>query len=302
MSWIRKHPLLGFALPALGLVIAVEIGALVHFGRAAHIAGRELARDQRESDALAAMSPAPTAQNAGLIEAQLARTSDLLALIQREMLTADDTAERQGRAAAPSRRPDAFFDIAACVEALRNRAQQAGVLLRMDERFGFTAYANEAPASRHLADVFRQRQVLQYLVEALIDAKPRELVSVQRERPREEAAGTATSGPVTRSGAAADKDLFVIDPRISTRTPGTIGTRAFRLSFTGHTATLRTLLNRFAAYELPLVVRAVEVTPPERSTQKLAGSEAAPLVVPLWSRFTVTVELLDLTSAPGKAS
>jgi hypothetical protein len=307
MKWDRKFPLVTCVLAGLGLCIGIETGALVHYAKVSRLAVRELDRCEQEMNTLTAASPATTTQSAASIAADVARTAARLAAVEGRLVMAGDAADRMKRAAVPTGRSEAFFDIATGVEALRHRAVQAGVVLKPDERFGFSSYANEAPLAGQITDVFRQRQLVQYLVEALIDAKPRELLSVQLERPADELRGGAVGKPVaTRAHRAAgpgnESDYFAIDPRISVRAPGVIATRAFRLSFTGHTATLRMLLNRLATFELPLVVRAVEVTSPEQSTLKRASTESAALVVPPWSRFSVTVEFLQLSKLRSTAS
>jgi hypothetical protein len=307
MKWHRRPSLLTFILTGLAVCIGVEMGALLHYGSTSRRTVSELGRDQREMSTLTASSPAPVAQNAALIESDVARTAASLAAIEDTFCKVSDAADRMNRAVVPTGRSEAFFDIAAFVEALRNRAALAGVVLKPDERFGFSAYVNEAPLAGQIADVFRARQVVQYLVEALIDARPRELLSVQWERPADELtagrARTSASALARRPPAVANEgDYFVIDPRLSAGTTGIIATRGFRLSFTGHTATLRTLLNRLAGFELPLVVRAVEVAPPERPSLRRLSTEPAALVVPTWSRFTVTVEFLELPKLRPTAS
>jgi hypothetical protein len=188
---------------------------------------------------------------------------------------------------------------------MRARARQAGVVLRADERFGFSAYANEAPEAGRLADVLRERQVVQYLMEALLAAQPRQLLAVQRERPRGPSEPAASGAVVARPVGAGAADYFEMDPRVSARVPGLVDATAFRLSFVGRTAALRSLLNKLAEFELPVVVRAVEVAPaestPEGVTAAPPGGAASPIARP-WSRFTVTVEYIDLVSPPAKTA
>ena len=171
------------------------------------------------------------------------------------------------------------------------------------------------------------------------DLKPRSLVSVKRERPltkgeREarlaaEAAGT----PVDETAAPSSGDSpdhFVIDPRVTGRVKGFIDTAPFRFVFTGQTASLRNFIVRLAEFDLPILVREVEVEPVggEEAASFLAEStkaapadataegkapapkpaakapaprapSVAPIVPKSLSRFTVTVELIELvTPAP----
>jgi hypothetical protein len=104
-----------------------------------------------------------------------------------------------------------------------------------------------------------------------------------------------------------------------------VGASAFRLTFIGDTASLRTLLNKLATFELPLVVRGVEVDPiikvqstekvtPVNTLSSIFGTTPAataavepvkpkPLVDKVLSKFTVTVELIDLVdTTPTEAT
>lgn len=307
MSWRRKFSAMAMALAGVVGLVLLEVGGLLHYRAAARKADKELDRSRRELRSLSAVEPAPTRENAVLIEADVGRVSETLTIVERELLAAGVVADRFARAPVPIRRPEAFFDIAAFVEGLRTRARQAGVAIKPEERFGLSAYNHEAPASGQIAGVFRERQAVQYLVETLIEAKPHELLAVQRERPSSEtgariAPGAAAAPSRRPATTGSDADYFTIDPRLSARRAGGLVTRAFRLSFTGHTATLRTFLNKLAAFELPLVVRAVEVASPERSLERIPAGDSPVVVAPWWSQFVVTVELLDLPRPPSSPS
>ncbi len=196
------------------------------------------------------------------------------------------------------------MELAGFVEAMRVRARQAGVNIRSDERFGFSSYAHEAPETAQLAAVFRERLIVQYLLEALLEAQPHQLLSVQRSRPEGKAGVGVTGNLEPKAGRGAPgadvADYFEIDPRISARVPGLVEAMAFRVTFTGHTDALRTLLTKLVEFELPVVVRAVEVAPAERPPDVLVTTQTAPapLVASEWTRFTVTVEFIEPVLSP----
>jgi hypothetical protein len=147
---------------------------------------------------------------------------------------------------------------------------------------------------------------VQYLVEALIEARPQSLLAVQRERPltaaqRMERNQLSTTGalppaaPAARGGQA--EDFLELDPALSLRMPGRVDSDAFRLEFTGQTAALRTFLNTLAAFKLPVIVRSVEVEPVATGAAPVGPAGASgpsgapvPLVAQNSSRFAVTVE------------
>lgn len=299
MSWVCKFPAFATTLLLLGLLVLAESVGLGERVAAAREARKRLDHARREWRELTNRQPAPTSENMALIAADLDGITRALADLRAELTPAGPLAARFVVTPEPMRRPEAFFDLAAFIEAMRARAQRAGVGLQPEERFGFSAYAHEAPESGRLTAVYRERLMLQGLLEALLDAQPHQLLSVQRERPREMSApnakakpGSAPEGNSAGSGAA---DYFEPDPRLSARMPGFIETTAFRLTFTGHTAVLRAFLNQLAEFEMPVVVRSVEIAPSDHPAGTAPAQPGpAPLVAPAWSRFIVTVEFFAL--------
>jgi hypothetical protein len=241
-------------------------------------------------------------------------------------------------------RTDAFFDLATFVSKSRALAQKQGVLIGSGAaNFGFSLYANEGPETALIEPVFRQRLVANYLVDALLAARPRALLAVQRERPlhaeerksRNEALAAAAADPAAappaplESSTTLSPDYFDLDARLSAQAPGLVEVSGFRLIFTGQTAALRALLNQLASFELPIIVRSVEVEPAAgedlvaapadeaaSATQPAAPAVSivlsapvakaakpvatiAPLVAKSISKFTVTVEYVELAPVPA---
>jgi len=347
VSWYRRNPLFATALTACGLLAVGELALVYERCAAARDAEKKLARENAELAAMREVTPPPARDVAAAIEADLARARRALAAMQTELKGRGPAADRMRAAKIPAARTDAYFDLATFVERTRALAKQAGVDLRPEAaRLGFAAYANEGPEAERIEPVFHQRLVAQYVLEALLEAKPRVLLAVNRERAltkaeretRDAALVAAASGtPV--DPAAADimtppegPDYFAIEPGVTARVPNYIDTTPLRLVFVGQTAALRTFMNRLATFELPVLVRGVEVEPAsaeetapaqgddaassvstaisaEPSTapapqpkRPAPRSTAAPLVEKPYSKFTVTVEYLDLVApAAGTA-
>jgi hypothetical protein len=117
-----------------------------------------------------------------------------------------------------------------------------------------------------------------------------------------------------------------MDSRISSRAPGFVEATAFRISFVGYTQVLRKFLNELATFQVPVVVRGVEVAPAaggqpggnpqsppparpsgfkifEPAPEEAAKANAAvPLVQPGRSRFTVIVEFVNLVEPAAAAA
>jgi hypothetical protein len=328
MSRFRHNPVFASVLTLVGLCALGEGWCLYDRAVALRAAEVKLANKEGELRAMADTVPAPTREIANQIKADVARTENALAAMRAELRGRGPPAEVLARSKVPEKRVDAFFDLSTFVDQTRAQAKRLGVTLRPDERFGFAAYANEGPEAGLIAPVFRQRLVAQYLIETLLEARPKALLAVQRERPlrkseRDALAAAAAGGPAPEPAAAAavpddgpSADLLEPEPHDRARPPGAVETTAFRLTFTGQTATLRALLNKLAGFELPIVVRSVEVEPAPEETpaaaEAAAGPPAAsvvltadgvvsgrppapvPLIAQPVSKFTVTVEFIEL--------
>jgi hypothetical protein len=330
MNALTRHPIFAAIMGLIVLGVLGEIGYLANRQRTAQAARAALTQKQQERDTMSALSPSATEDNARAIEADVAKAEKVLATL-RTSLQGQSEAMQQLHAAPPPSRMDAYFEIATFVERTRALAARAQVTLAPDERFGFATYANEGPSGDLLAPVIQQRRLMQYLVESLLEARPRSLLGVQREAPltkvqrdaRRSVAPPAGGPPPTEEPAAAEsasessgRDFFVPEEKLSVRVPGYVDSEAFRLEFTGQTPALRSFLNTLAALKLPLFVRNVEVTPlgdvdespaepppagdgASTGTAAPAGPSPIPLVARSLSKFTLVVEFAELVPAPG---
>jgi hypothetical protein len=129
-----------------------------------------------------------------------------------------------------------------------------------DFAFGFETYIDKGvvPEDKAAIPVLdKQRQILSYIVNQLIASDPTGIQKVEREVLEFDLSAKGSTANVT-SG-------FQINPAISARVPGAINTLAFRVTFTGYTKSLRQFLNELAEFNLPVVVRSVEVNRPTES-------------------------------------
>lgn len=300
MNWYRKYPLFALGLTVCGVVAVGELALAYERYAASREAAKRLEQRRVELESMGQLTPPPTRAVAAAIEADLTKAQKALAAMQAELTGKGAAAERIRNAKVPAARTDSFFDLATFVERMREAAEKSGVEIRPEAaRFGFSKYANEGPETDRIEPIFRQRQAAEYLIESLLEAKPRVLLAVKRERTltkaeREAQAAALANGQVIEESAADSlsdsPDYFAIDSRVSARAAGYIDAMAFRFIFIGQTAALRNFLNRLASFELPVLVREVEVdvataeeTQPqpgaEIPTATAAESAAAPSVV-----------------------
>lgn len=298
----QPHLLLSLAV----LLVAAGLAAgwcLRGSRRMVQAASLDLALKRRESRRMAALDPPATETQAAAIEAELARAESTLAASRQDLWTAAPGAFPAGSVGAPVSRTDAFFGLMGFVKDLREQAERAGVSLRPEEQFGFSAYSHEGPPTGLIVAVQRQRQIAACLVEALFVAHPRQLLSVQRAPAASLVLGKSLARLPGGATLVGDADAFEFDPRLSIQDPGVTPDAAFRLTFTGYSATLRRFLNRLATCDLLLVVRGVDVEPvapdaPPRKAPPHGAVPLAPAIAPRLSRFVVTVESCGLEPLP----
>jgi len=330
MNWYRHYPGFAIGLTVCGLVAAGGISLGVERWMASRAEATRLQQRRAELEGMGQVNPAPTREVAAAIEADLARAQAALAAMKTELSGQPAAVEKLRAVKVPAARTDAFFDLATYVERVKEAAAKAGVQLRPEAaRAGFAQYANEGPETDRIEPVFRQRQLAEHLLNLLLEARPEAIVAIRRERPRTkvereaEAQALANGQPPPAPEGGDGPDFFTLDPRGSARVPGFVETSAFRLTFQGETAALRLFLNRLAAFELPFLVREIEVEPvsaedvaadapaaaltavvalPSAAPAARDAATKAPAQTPLVprsaSRFTVTVEHLELLTPP----
>ena len=212
-------------------------------------------------------SPAPTAdnvqaakQNAKALNAKLLSLREGLQRGSRLTVSSDGTRVMSGLQKYISN----FRKQAAVHE--NEDGEAAPIDLPDDFAFGFDEYLGSPEISEDAAIVSnldKQRQVLSYILNQLIEANPAAIKAVEREVLED----TSTS----RKGSTG----FRISPVVSARVPDAIDTVAFRVTFTGHTPVLRKFLNNLAQFDLPIVVRGVEVERPTVSTKQAKAKKNA---------------------------
>ena len=362
MNWYRKNPIFATLLTLCCMLVLGESWLIYDRFEASRDAAKKLQQKEAELMAMKDLTPVPTRPVASAIEVDLARAKRAVAAMQAELSGRGPSAERLAAAKLPAARTEAYFDLATFVEKARELAKKNDVEIRPEAaRLGFSLYTNEGPKEDRIASVFHQRQVIQFVVEALIEARPRAIFSVQRERALNKAekealaAAQAAALAAATGGAVPDQpldatagtgsppeaespDLFSVDPRVTARSAGYLDTTPVRIVFTGQTSSLRTFLNKLASFELPVLVREVEVerasaeesvaTAPVAAEEGAIADEApaasvvlvakpkkaaavtvataapkpvtaAPIVAKPLSKFTVTIEFLDLVIAPA---
>jgi hypothetical protein len=354
MASFKSNPVFSSLILLCGLAAAAEIYLILPFklpGSLYEQSRKSLARLvqlKQDSEKYLTTDPTPNEENqkliAGDVDAALKNLSEL-----RDALTGKGGLAGALRAVpAPTDPQDAYFKIVTSREAWVEKFEKAeypvpgrpdlptrkiDLLGGPTQWFGFASHKQSGPVgAEQIAKVFRQMQVADYLLNSLVAAEPFQFVSLQREAPiskaemaerdklLKEAKERNQAAPIFSTnvtGVGVDmSDFFDIDPLLTARVPGRVETMPFRLTFVARSEALRTLLNKLAAFELPLVVRRVDVEVAEMEAPLPPAPdpefdddgnpiEIEPLdmrVKQLLSKFTVTIEYIDLVAPEAAAS
>ncbi len=143
--------------------------------------------------------------------------------------------------------------------------------------FGFEKYIDggQVPDDLTVVPVLdKQRQILSYILDQLIAANPKGIAAVKREllENKKTSGKDESKGQGKGRKAANDKKSYQISPAVTARVPGAIDTMAFEVTFSGTTPVLREFLNRLKDFELPIVVRGVEVLRAEKTKVSSSSS------------------------------
>lgn len=266
MSFIKKNLLL--CLVALFCLAAFFTGLYMTLNESRSVtdARRSLDNAEAQLSSLLNADPAPTKENVAAAEKNLAELQAKVADLREELQSGAELVTSEDGVSVIAGVQQYISNFQERARANRNEEGEAAPVATPDNfAFGFEQYIDEASVPENSALVAlldKQRQILSYLLTQLMAADPHSIEEVKREI-------------VEGAGAGNDKN-FSIAPSLSARVPGAIDTMAFGLTFTGYTDSLRDFLNRLADFELPIVVRSIQVTRPSGSETVVAPPQDDP--------------------------
>lgn len=266
MGLLKKN-LIFFIVIVLCLA-AFGVGAYLTYTQyqAAIKAEGHLANVESQLRALLQQDPAPAAANVAAAEENLRQLTASLAQI-RDQLQAQTPLDTSADGVSVIAGIQQYITNFQLLTARHKNADGDAVAIQTPDNFafGFEQYITEgqvpADAAR-ASQLDKQRQILSYLLTQLIASDPHSIEAVSRE--------------VLEAGPAAEQKGFEIAPDISARVPGAIDTMAFSLTFRGYTDSLRRFLNRLARFELPIVVRSIQVSRPAVAKKPAANKRGNP--------------------------
>ncbi|HAV12428.1 MAG TPA: hypothetical protein DCX06_02875 [Opitutae bacterium] len=266
MDFIKKN--LVFCLIVVICLLACAAGAFLAYTESGSVQSeaQKAKSAQAQLNNLLVASPAPSADNVAASEQNVAALKAELEKIRSDL-------QRGSRMNTSSDGVGVMAGIQQYISEYQRRVadvvdadgEPAPIETPKDFAFGFQEYIETgAPLQdpKVIATLDKQRQILSYIVNQLIDSNPAAITAIKREVLEVKSADDK-SGKSGKTG-------FQISSAISARVPGAIDTMAYSVTFTGYTASLRAFLNNLAQFDLPIVVRSIEVQRPQGSATTAA--------------------------------
>lgn len=326
MRFFKNYPY--FCTTAIILLIVFLVGLYLMYAgyRNTVQEERKLRSTEDQLRVLLAAHPAPTLENLELSESNIAVLNEQLTTLVRNI---EGRSEQMLGANVPTEGFDLVILLSGFVFNSTTKFKDAGVRIPNNFTFGFGEYSSPGatpPPPAAIPTVYRQYEIIDYLLDQLLesfrDTPDSALLAVERE-------AAIAPAPVAGKPPAQPREIFTINPLVTARVDNAIETLAFRIRFASYTEGLREFLKRLAEFELPLVVRSVEVQPyrgrttsptskPTAANTPFAslgflnaesnaeetgpeeGGRGEPLISETLSEFTVVIEFIDvLLETPG---
>jgi len=316
MDFVKRYPVLTSIVAFCVAAFAVESFFLWSFSKSVNTADKTLVQARKDAHAAEAVSPAPNADN---LAAAKQNSDDLKAELDKVKSTFQDTPVKITDV--PTGPADLLVQIQAYVSGLQSKAKDHDIgLPSPDFTFGMAMYdapgASPPPANK-ISAVFTQMKALQYILEHIMDdaKQPNQelkLVSVLRQ---DVTLAKTTPGIFVPGASDSTEDLkaetFTVDPAVTASVPGFVDTLAFQIRFVSYSESLRMLLQDLKQFEMPLVVRSIQVEPavverpvgPDGAAIAKKNSSvsdtAKPVVAENLSQFTLVIEYIQLPTPPA---
>lgn len=295
MGFFKKYPVFASLITVFVLLFVAGLVFIYLSFAGLGKAKKDFTRAESSYQSALRLSPAPTQQNVASSEQNV---EQLASALQTQIDATKGRVPTFISKDVPKTEADMLFQLEAFKDQFTRDAAQikpwgvdgddaTGIKLPEDFDFGFARFLSTGtpPPEKYIPVVFEQKEILAYVLRKLYDSEPVSIESIQRETKvveiaaKQDEQSNTSSRRSSRSnqrdaGNSGFKDEFEIGG-ISARVPDAVETVAFRLVFTGYTPSLRSFLKSLEEFELPLVVRSVEVQPFQQKQQKSSSSNRA---------------------------
>lgn len=302
MKLFKQNPVFATLAVVFALLFIAGAAMIVVFAGQAGDAQKKAQRAETALRGALSLSPAPTAEN---IEAAEANIASLREALDRQIATTKGSKPEALQGTPSASGTEMLFQLKGYKGEFLREAERT-VPLNVGEKeleimrsngvelpqvrvpanfaFGFSRYldSGEPPADDQIPVVYQQKEILTYLLRKLLNTRPISIQQVQREPVGVLAAVSAETEPGRGGrGSQSAKGPKLMDDEFkvgaaSARVEGAVETLPFKIVFTGYTENLRSFLKQVEAFDLPLVVRSVEVQPIANSLAIAQNETPAP--------------------------
>lgn len=279
MEFFKKH-IVFFILVTLGVVAFIVFGVLYFLNLSKlESAQTKLTESQGTLRQLLGRDMASTEDNRKAMETYQEQLKESFQRFRGEILRTDLTEQLFSQV--PDTPQRFTFTHLAFREELKRLAANEDYNIQLSpavDHFSFDLYPGTPPHKDLIEPLFRQREIIRFVLVNLFKAQPSALLSVRRGAVAGEVqqpAATASRGRGTEESSQGNTGIFSIRPDISARVPGVVDTIPVQVVFIGRTVALREFLNNLAESDLPVVVRNVEVKSVAQRREGRSGRAAA---------------------------
>lgn len=177
---------------------------------------------------------------------------------------------------APSSTPvECYLNLGKEIESIRNKAQQANIIIGTKCYLGFLKYLDteKLPSSESIKELDQQSQMIKTISNVLTEALPKEILFIKRE--------------TVNGESNIDDDILTTTPYNRLNIHDIFYSNAFNVSFIGTTNTLRSFINKIESLENPSFIRNVEISRYQSNEPTISLNEE-------YAVFSVIIEVLNL--------
>ena len=262
MEYIKKHPIYVFfvTISVVAFIAGIVFSVLSYLEL--DKASRNFIKADKSFKQLVNSSPSPTLQNVEISNENVLALQERLESIRNDLERGKEPLDDIGGNEVVEKIKN--FQREFKELALSNYDENGMAPIEIPEKFGFgfdrfSSKSSPPKDQKEINMLYQQVEILRYLLTKLYESNPKSLISIKRESAK------INEGGIDDESFYTDSSIFDINSAISARVEGAIETLAFEISFMGKTNSLRQYLNDLSEFNMPIVVRSINVNRPEVS-------------------------------------
>ena len=262
MEYIKKHPIYVFFVT----ISVVAFTAGIVFSVLSYLeldkASRNFIKADKSFKQLVNSRPSPTLQNVEISNENVLALQERLESIRNDLERGKEPLDDIGGNEVVEKIKNFQREFKELASSNYDENGMAPIEIPEKFGFGFDRFSSKSSPPKDQKEInmlYQQVEILRYLLTKLYESNPKSLISIKRESAK------INEGGIDDESFYTDSSIFNINSAISARVEGAIETLAFEISFMGKTNSLRQYLNDLSEFNMPIVVRSINVNRPEVS-------------------------------------